>query len=147
MEKNNVKLDEQTRKIILADQKKQVDKLLSFIHAECLDNEVWREIPGQHEKFFVSNQGRILSIYNNEPRLLKQFICGGYYYVSLSGRDYRVNRIVAQAFLPNPENKPIVHHLDSNKLNNAVDNLAWATHKENTLAYWNSKAAQELEEQ
>ena len=61
-------------------------------------------------------------------------VCG-YKRVSLSNngkvRNVLVHRLIATAFIPNPENKPEVNHLDENPQNNCVSNLEWATHKEN----------------
>ena len=55
----------------------------------------------------------------------------GYYSVGIMRKTHMVHRLVATAFIPNPENKPCVNHIDGNKLNNCVSNLEWNTVKEN----------------
>lgn len=54
----------------------------------------------------------------------------GYRRVKFNGRHWSVHRLIAEAFIPNPENKSTVDHIDRNKLNNAVKNLRWATSSE-----------------
>lgn len=117
-------------------------------------DEVWKEIdylPREEteSRYFVSNYGSVISLCRNKPIILQPFLCGGcgsqYYYVSIGGNDYRINRLVAQAFIPNPENKPIVHHKDHNKLNNHYSNLEWATPQENAIAYQEYKASNTAE--
>lgn len=120
--------------------RKQVDQLIAFILSQCPDNETWREIPWADGYYWVSDKGRVLSLCNKEPRVLKPFCCNGYLYVDLFGHNRRINRLVGQLFCDNPEAKPIIHHTDDDKQNNNADNLLWATHSENTKAYYRSKS-------
>ena len=77
----------------------------------------------------VAGSGVCLSIYDNG---------NGYVFVKIKGKQYYVHRLVAQAFIPNPENKPQVNHKDGRKWNNALENLEWATPSENGIhAYAN----------
>lgn len=55
----------------------------------------------------------------------------GYKFIRINGKSYAVHRLIAQAFIPNPLNKPFVDHIDRNRSNNSTSNLRWATSKEN----------------
>lgn len=84
--------------------------------------------------YAVSLEGKVFSLKSN--RFLKSFSdTSGYQYVECykDGKKHRfaVHRLVAMAFIPNPENKKEVNHKDGNKLNNHVDNLEWVTSSEN----------------
>lgn len=73
-----------------------------------------------------------------KEKILKQSITTkGYLQVVLSreGKSnwYKVHRLVAQTFIPNPENKPQVNHIDGNKINNNINNLEWCTNSENQI--------------
>lgn len=86
------------------------------------------------EKYVVQEDGEIYSLYINQY-LSKTLNKDGYYTVSFYGngirRPFLVNRLMGELFLPNPNNLPIINHKDSNKLNNRIENLEWATVKRN----------------
>ena len=100
-------------------------------------DEIWLDIEGYEGLYQISNKGRVKSLYNGSERILKSYDNGhGYLIVALTKESslkfIMIHRLVAQAFIPNPENKPQVNHKDENKKNNCVDNLEWATAKENS---------------
>jgi hypothetical protein len=93
--------------------------------------EEWRDIPGL-DGYQASNCGRIRSFKRGKPKLLRQSKDKkGYCRCFASGKGATVHRLVASAFIPNPENKPQVNHIDGNKSNNNAQNLEWATNAEN----------------
>lgn len=99
------------------------------------EKEIFREIDGFPD-YEVSNLGRVCSFKGKYPRIMKpRNNQWGYPYVTLchDGKHVmkRVHRLVAEAFVPNPENKPEVNHIDEDKSNNIVDNLERVTRKEN----------------
>ena len=102
-----------------------------------LPGEIWRWISDFEGLYQVStHNGRLRSFHRGKVRIIKPKINeNGYYQIGLykDGKTtcHLLNQLVAQAFIPNPENKPEVDHIDNNPLNNKVENLRWATRKEN----------------
>lgn len=105
-------------------------------------NEVWKDVPGYEGIYQVSSIGNIKSLerrvntWNSykiiKPMVLKTFLTkNGYRNVILRKKNFSVHRLVAMAFIPNPENKPQVNHKNENKQDNRVENLEWVTAKEN----------------
>lgn len=106
--------------------------------------ERWEFIEGYDHKYLVSDRGRVLSLATENPRILNEIIDkrGGYYYVRLSkgkaiNNEY-VHRLVAKAFIPNPNNYPIINHKNEIRVDNRVENLEWCTNQYN-IAYSSHK--------
>ena len=103
----------------------------------------WKDVKGYEGLYQVSDEGVVISLprqYGNRliaGRILStnRLTRDGYRRVSLSKegkpKEFRVNRLVAETFIPNPENKPTVNHKNGNKLDNRVENLEWMTREEN----------------
>lgn len=97
--------------------------------------EIWKDIEGFEGLYEVSSWGRVKN--SRRGNFLKiSNTNNGYLQVGLfkNGKrtKHRVHRLVAQAFIPNPQNKPQVNHIDEDKENNRVENLEWCTAKENS---------------
>ena len=102
--------------------------------------EVWKDVVRFERAYQVSNLGRVKSKIRKgviKERFLKPFLNNqGYELVDLWDNTHKkklVHRLVAEAFIPNPDNKKEVNHIDGNPLNNKADNLEWVSHNENML--------------
>ena len=79
----------------------------------------------ENGSFIVFDDGRIFK------KLEPPVSSGGYMFIRIGEKSFPLHRVIASAFIPNPENKPEVNHIDGDKTNNAVSNLEWTTRKEN----------------
>lgn len=113
-----------------------------------METEIWKPIIWYEGLYEISNLSNIRRIKWSERcksnrNLKKKMNNKWYYIVSLSKKSkksaYTVHRILAKLFIPNPNNFPIVMHLDNNPLNNSIDNLKWWTTEENMQQMWDEK--------
>lgn len=99
-------------------------------------NEIWKDTYIYGQQYQISNYGRVRNKFSGHI-LTPQIDNKGYLRVRMSFHDKKatakVHRLVAMAFIPNPENKPQVNHIDTDKKNNCVDNLEWVTNGENQI--------------
>ena len=108
--------------------------------------EIWKDIEGYGGAYQISNQGRVYCRESyvigfggktrKKPHILKDADNGkGYRYVTISvskkRNNHYVHRLVAEFFLPNPKNLPVVNHINGNKADNRVENLEWCTQADN----------------
>lgn len=97
--------------------------------------EIWKDIEGYEEKYMISSHGRVKSFIGHEKILSPRMNTSGYYSVLLTknktAKSFLIHRLVANAFIDNPNQFPCVNHKDENKINNHVSNLEWCDEKYN----------------
>ena len=133
--------------------KKKIDQAIKLLRQIPLADgeyvEVWKDISGYEDKYQVSNCGNVRSLEYHNAKGLKRTKnlkpatdCKGYLRCALSKnnilRTFKVHRLVAMAFLENPNNLPQVNHKDGNKKNNRVDNLEWSDNSQNIQHAYNN---------
>lgn len=110
-----------------------------------LEGEIWKDIEGYEGLYHISNFGRVKSLSKiikgrNSNRVIKEkirtiFLSYGYLGLLLCNdnkqKKFLIHRLIAKAFIENPDKKHIVNHIDGNKLNNSIENLEWVNIREN----------------
>lgn len=106
--------------------------------------EEWKDIVGYEGLYQISSEGRVKSLKriarNNhtvdskirKPKIDKDGYCCVSLWIDGVSKEHFIHRLVAQAFVPNPENKPCIDHINTDRTDNRAENLRWCTHKENT---------------
>lgn len=106
-----------------------------------MNKEEWKDIKGFEEKYQISSLGRVRTLNwkrSGKIKIMKPYLIRGYFAMTfrLGGAGSKqvhplVHRLVAEAFIDNPDNKSDVNHIDGNRQNNNISNLEWATRAEN----------------
>lgn len=98
-------------------------------------------------RYLISSNGYVISNARNTQSILKNSIANnGYYVVNIKNSPRLLHRLLAIAFIENPDNKREVNHKDGNKLNNNIDNLEWVSSKENKIHAWNMNLCESIRE-
>jgi hypothetical protein len=122
-----------------------LENLTGYDNEGNLHVEQWKDIEGYDGLYQISSFGRIKSYHISETFgcIRKGWVCKGYCYIRLHNNNiqktFRIHRIVAISFTPNPENKPEVNHRDLVGTHNCVWNLEWNTRRENETHYYITK--------
>lgn len=134
-DRNNARMkiaNEKNRDIIrLKAQNKRAEKLLE--RAKVINQKIdflnleWKRI---NENYIISNEGHVINTNTNKINKHSKSSLG-YIYVSAGTKSKTLHRLLAEAFIPNPNNLPEVNHIDGNKENNKIENLEWCTHSDN----------------
>jgi len=107
-------------------------------------HEQWKAIAECNGEYYISDHGRVKSYKRGRERILKPYLVGdlGNQYLAIGictngkRKNHKIHKLIALYFIANPCNKLTVNHKDGNKTNNHIDNLEWATSKENIQHAW-----------